>query len=92
MGQQINKYHVSDDGNIFKVNEDGSFTGMGNVEVMSRQEHNAVKPKKRHKWRFVKVFFILLFIAVLCAGALCFYLYAQNPNYFDGLERYLPNF
>lgn len=33
MGQIPNKkYHVSDDGNVFRVNEDGSFTEMGNIE------------------------------------------------------------
>lgn len=32
MGQEPKKYHVTDDGKIYRVNEDGSFTEMGNVE------------------------------------------------------------
>ncbi len=31
MGQQTNKYHTSDDGKIFRINDDGSFTNIGNV-------------------------------------------------------------
>ena len=32
MGQQLNKYHMTDDGKVYRVNEDGSFTSIGNVE------------------------------------------------------------
>lgn len=32
MGQQPNKYHITDEGNVYKINEDGSFTDMGNIE------------------------------------------------------------
>lgn len=32
MGQQPNKYHINPEGDIFKVNEDGSFTSLGNAE------------------------------------------------------------
>lgn len=35
MRGQPNKYHVTDNGNIYRVNEDGSFTDMGNVETKS---------------------------------------------------------
>ncbi|MDE6340009.1 MAG: hypothetical protein K2K97_09520 [Muribaculaceae bacterium] len=31
MIQQPNKYHISDDGIIFRINEDGSFTKVGDV-------------------------------------------------------------
>lgn len=31
MGQQPHKYHISDDGKIYRVNDDGSFTLVGNV-------------------------------------------------------------
>ncbi len=39
MEQQPNKYHISDDGNIYRVNEDGSFTSMGNVEQRSKAQN-----------------------------------------------------
>lgn len=32
MGQASNKYHVNSEGEIFKVNDDGSFTSLGNAE------------------------------------------------------------
>lgn len=36
MGQQPNKYHVNPDGDIFKVNDDGSFTSLGNAESKNK--------------------------------------------------------
>lgn len=35
MGENPKKYHVTDDGDVYRVNEDGSFTSMGNAENMS---------------------------------------------------------
>lgn len=32
MGQQPKKYHVNDRGDVYRVNDDGSFTEMGNAE------------------------------------------------------------
>lgn len=32
MGQRQQKYHITDNGDIYKVNNDGSFTSMGNAE------------------------------------------------------------
>ncbi len=37
MGQQPNKYHISDDGNVYKINEDGSYTLIGNIETIERK-------------------------------------------------------
>lgn len=34
MGETPKKYHVTDDGDVFRINEDGSFTSMGNAEKM----------------------------------------------------------
>ncbi|MDE6278281.1 MAG: hypothetical protein K2M06_09280 [Muribaculaceae bacterium] len=43
MGQvNHNKYHFTDDGRIYRVNDDGSFTSMGNVE------HNSASAKNSH--------------------------------------------
>ncbi len=35
MGEKTKKYHVTDDGDIYRINDDGSFTSMGNAEKMS---------------------------------------------------------
>ncbi len=43
MGQLPNKYHILDDGSVYKVNEDGSFTSVGNVEEFSHPK--TIKPK-----------------------------------------------
>jgi len=43
MGLQPNKYHISDDGNVYRVNEDGSFSEVGNVQDLhasSAKEEN----------------------------------------------------
>lgn len=37
MGQQPNKYHMTDDGKVYRVNEDGSFTSIGNVEDLDKK-------------------------------------------------------
>lgn len=34
MGQLPNKYHISDDGSVNKINDDGSFTYVGNIEEL----------------------------------------------------------
>lgn len=31
MGDTPKKYHITDNGDIYKVNDDGSFTSMGNA-------------------------------------------------------------
>lgn len=31
MGEQSNKFHIDNDGHVFRVNVDGSFTDMGNI-------------------------------------------------------------
>lgn len=35
MGEQPKKYHITDEGDVFRINDDGSFTSMGNAEKMS---------------------------------------------------------
>lgn len=41
MGQQPNKYHVTDEGTVYRVNEDGSFTEMGNAEKFCESTQNS---------------------------------------------------
>ncbi|MDE6278283.1 MAG: hypothetical protein K2M06_09290, partial [Muribaculaceae bacterium] len=37
MGHQPNKYHISDDGTVYRINEDGSFTSVGNIEDIEKE-------------------------------------------------------
>lgn len=42
MGQMPNRYHITDDGKVFRVNEDGSFSEIGDVnKLQSKQSINA---------------------------------------------------
>lgn len=40
MGQEQNKYHIADNGDIFKINEDGSFTLVSNIEHITSHTEN----------------------------------------------------
>lgn len=46
MGENPKKYHVTDEGDVYRINDDGSFTSMGNAEKMSKsiQTEEAVQP------------------------------------------------
>lgn len=36
------KYHISDDGDVYRVNDDGSFTALGNIEEGLSKTHNGL--------------------------------------------------
>lgn len=38
MGQMPNKYHITDDGKVFRVNEDGSFSEIGDVNKLQSKQ------------------------------------------------------
>lgn len=42
MGQQPNKYHITDDGKVFRINDDGSFTSVGNIEDIEKVHSTSV--------------------------------------------------
>lgn len=51
MGENTKKYHITDDGDIYRINEDGSFTSIGNVntmdyEITQHQKGNEVLQKQ----------------------------------------------
>ena len=92
MGENPKKYHVTDEGDVYRINDDGSFTSMGNAEKMSNsiQTEEAVQPSpelsfqdepikpyvKRKRRGFVIGGIILLF---LLGGIGLFYLF-NNPQ------------
>lgn len=72
MGQKTNKYHVSDDGSIYKVNEDGTVTAMGNVKDINAPKRESdvsssykvgkkAPTKTTHIWIWALVFILILF-------------------------------
>ena len=92
MGENSKKYHVTDEGDVYRINDDGSFTSMGNAEKMSNsiQTEEAVQPSpelsfqdepikpyiKRKRRGLVIGGIILLF---LLGGISLFYLF-NNPQ------------
>ena len=50
MGQQMKKYHTSDDGRIYRINDDGSYTEIGNVNNFPTERANNVKISKKINW------------------------------------------
>lgn len=89
MDQQPNKYHISDDGKVYRVNEDGSFTSMGNVENIGMSEKSdplrfsindkSVSKKQKTPHRSKKTIFIfLLIIGLFIFG--CGLYFISNSN------------
>lgn len=44
MGQEQPKYHVTDEGKVFVVNDDGSFTDLGNAESRAAKPDSQASP------------------------------------------------
>lgn len=77
MGENPKKYHITDDGDIYRVNEDGSFTSMGNAEdkhtsesaenesVESSIVSNIKHQKPESKSRTSLIFSLSIVLAVL---------------------------
>lgn len=87
MGQQPNKYHIADDGKIYRIEDDGAVTYLGNAE--DRQNHPqydiAVNASKSgSKWGWV----IVLVIIILATAVLIF---ISNQNYSICDENYNSN-
>lgn len=85
MGQQPKKYHVTDEGIVYRVNEDGSFTEMGNAEefsdstlnsshrenkTISKNDNQHSVNQNKYSW-FKKSIFVI--ITLLIAVFLVFY-------------------
>lgn len=94
MGEKPKKYHVTDEGDIFRINEDGSFTSMGNAEKMSDSNNEAtapnritslldekpIKPFTKYKHRkFIWVYWIIAFLLV-CYCLSCIFTHISSVN------------
>ena len=55
MGQEQKKYHITKEGKVFRINEDGSFTELGNAEDLTKSKNNLVtinkKKPKQINWK-----------------------------------------
>lgn len=75
MGQGQPKYHVTDDGKVFVVNEDGTTTEYGQIVPKYEESTYSRKPIPRFVWWVVVI--LVLGVAALCIWA-----------YFDVEESY----
>lgn len=50
MEQQTKKYHTSDNGRIYRINDDGSYTEIGNVNNLTKETTSEVKNSKKINW------------------------------------------
>ncbi len=79
MGQlNPNKYHISDDGKVYRINEDGSFTELGNAEELDKplQQH-AVKNKSS------KIIWLTISLVILCITIYMLSASRYNDYYMD---------
>ena len=68
MGQQPNKYHISDDGKVYQIQKDGSVTEKGQIDVLLNQSTS--KPNSNVKYYLKKN---SIWLCVFC-GVLLFLL------------------
>ena len=99
MGDIKQKYHVSKDGKVFQINDDGSFTELGNISQLTyTDEKNSKRTSK--VWKRIAIFAIILIVAV-CIGFslvmlktyddLCYYrdqmYYLEHQNEYQATEE-----
>lgn len=92
MGENPKKYHVTDEGDVYRINDDGSFTSMGNAEKMSNstQTEQAVqpspelsfhnKPIKPYDTKKRKVLVIVGIILLFLLGGISLFYIFDNPQ------------
>lgn len=82
MGQIDNnkKYHISDEGIIYRVNEDGSFTQLGDIVefINNANENNSVSPEKATSRKRIKPYVIII-ICALTLGLYKFFFIREMP-------------
>lgn len=69
MGYDKNKkYYIADDGSIYKVNEDGSFTKIGNISELKKHNSNKIKDwiLINYNWLYCISLILLLVSSGLC--------------------------
>lgn len=83
MGQERPKYHVTDEGKVFVVNDDGTTTEYGRVVPEKRKEKRPRKPIPCIVWWIVAIVFLI----VVSFGVTFQYKLARIAEYpFDPFE------
>lgn len=99
MGEKIKKYHITDDGDVYRVNDDGSFTSMGNAEKMSESNseesfnfnknhtssnENPIKPFSHDNSR-KRSWVSGIIILMIIVGCILYFIKTSNPE--DNLSQ-----
>lgn len=82
MGQEQGKYHISKDGKVFRINEDGSFTELGNAEALDKHK-NSYRKASLHKGKFSRSFWIILSIVIFVVVTFAIYALSSYSSYDD---------
>lgn len=89
MGQEQGKYHISKDGKVYRINEDGTFTELGNAEDLTKPKNNIVTNNKKHpkqiKWKLIACGIILILAGVVFLPHLLTQIY-ENDNVMDYVD------
>ncbi|MCM1449480.1 MAG: sel1 repeat family protein [Clostridiales bacterium] len=81
MGQEPKKYHISDNGDIFKVNEDGSFTELGNAEELDKSLRQPAVKNKTSKFLWPTISLVIL--AAFCITIYMFSTAHDSDDYIN---------
>lgn len=67
MGEQSNKYHITDDGKIYQVQDDGSIKEKGQIEELLERSSSKKRVKTiiRNRWDWISVTFGTIIILLL---------------------------
>lgn len=86
MGQVQNKYHVSKNGKVYRVNEDGSFTELGNAEDLNKTK---LKPQKSEitKAKSSKSLWAILSLAIIVIIALSIFAFFSYNNSYNNYNN-----
>lgn len=92
MGEQSNKYHITDDGKIYQVQDDGSIKEKGQIEELLERSSSKKKVKTiiRKRWDWISVTFgTILFLLIVIFNEERFYRYdfshAIHVFFFDSV-------
>ena len=89
MGQEQGKYHISKGGQVYRINEDGSFTELGNAEDLTKSSNNIVpinkKKPRRINWKLLACGIILITAGVVIIPPLLLQMF-ENDHVTDYVD------
>lgn len=80
MGQEQGKYHVSKDGKVYRINEDGSFTELGNAEDLNKPKQESSKTNHPKRNSYKPLWIILAVIVIALIGFVILWIASSNSH------------